>query len=64
MLRGFNLDWYDFTQLLSATQGTREEVRDLLQQSYAILPSGCPRPRTVRILPTQLMRECFLGGCR
>ena len=35
-MRGFELDWYDFTQLLAASQGTREEVRDLLQQGYAI----------------------------
>ncbi len=35
-MRGFDLDWYDFTQMLSAAPGTRKEVRDLLQQGYDI----------------------------
>ena len=35
-MRGFDLYWYDFTQLLSAAPGTREDVRDLLQQGYSV----------------------------
>ena len=35
-MRGFDLYWYDFTQLLAASPGTREEVRDLLQQGHGI----------------------------
>ena len=35
-MRGFELDWYDFTQLLAATPGTREEIRDLFQQGYGL----------------------------
>ena len=40
-MRGFELDWYDFTQLLAASSGTREEIRDLFQQGY-----GIPLPKT------------------
>ena len=36
LMRGFDLYWYDFTQLLSAAPGTREDVRDLLQQGYSV----------------------------
>ena len=40
-MRGFELDWCDFTDLLAAAPGTREEIRDLFQQGY-----GIPLPKT------------------
>jgi hypothetical protein len=35
-MREYDLDGWDFTQLLTAAPGTLEEIRDLLQQGYGI----------------------------
>ena len=35
-MRGFDLEWWEFRDLLSASPCTLEEARDLLQQEYAV----------------------------